>query len=87
MTKAKKHMAKVASIGCVLCDHMGLEKSPAEVHHIGDSAERDDFLTVALCPAHHRGPNGFHGLGEKAFNTRYKLNELTLLAMTLKGIA
>lgn len=79
-------MGKVAALGCVLCQHLNLGSSPAEVHHIGDDAARSDWLVIPLCPEHHRGAGGFHGLGQRAFEARYKLNELTLLAMTHEAL-
>lgn len=56
----RRHMARVASIGCVLCHHMGLGDTPAIVHHMkfgtGASDRSSHFLTIALCPEHHVGP-------------------------------
>jgi hypothetical protein len=80
-------MGRVASLGCVLCNELGLGQTPAEVHHLFDSAARSDYLVAPLCPDHHRGPNGFHGLGERAFNARYKTSEAKLLALTLEKLA
>ena len=85
--KAKRHMGRVAELGCILCAELGLGPSPAEVHHIGDSAERSDFLVIGLCPEHHRGANGFHGMGERAFNNRYKTSETQLLGKVLERLA
>ena len=85
--KSGRHMERVASIGCVLCLEIGMGYVPAEVHHIGDSAERSDFLTIPLCTEHHRGGTGFHGLGERAFNARYKTSEVALLAKTIERLA
>jgi len=85
--KAADHMEKVAAAGCVLCHEIGLGYVPAEVHHVFDSAARSDFLTVGLCVEHHRGGTGFHGLGEREFNRRYKTTEANLLAKTLERIA
>ena len=86
--KEAEHLERVASAGCVLCFHMGRGYTPAEVHHIGDPSQRSHWLTAALCPDCHRGPNGFHGLGgERPFRARYKLGEVELLAMTLERIA
>ena len=85
--KSSDHMERVASLGCVVCDLMGLGYSPAEVHHIGDTAERSDFLTIGLCREHHRGASGFHGMGERAFNARYKTSEINLLALVLEKLA
>lgn len=85
--KASTHMERVASLGCVVCDHMGLGYVPAEVHHIGDTSDRSDFLTIPLCSEHHRGASGFHGLGEREFNRRYRTSETKLLATTIERLA
>lgn len=74
----------MASVGCIVCRKMDLGYVPAEVHHIGDTSERNDFATAPLCPEHHRGASGFHGLGEREFNRRYKTNELKLHAEALE---
>jgi hypothetical protein len=87
MTRAQRHMGKVAALGCLLCQHMKLGVSPAEVHHLFDTSERSDWLVAPLCPEHHRGANGFHGLGQRAFERQYKLTETSLLAMTLEALA
>lgn len=83
----RTHMARVAQIPCLICEKCGLGNSPAEVHHIGDTAERSDFLTVPLCPTHHRGALGYHGLGSRAFERKYKTSELALLAMTIQRLS
>jgi RecA-dependent nuclease len=84
--KSKRHMARVAEIPCLICEHMNLGNTKAEVHHIGDSAERSDYLTIPLCPEHHRGALGFHGLGEREFNRKYGTSEIQLLARTLERL-
>lgn len=84
----KRHMARVASLGCCLCRHLGYGFSPAEVHHIragaGMGQRSPHYLTVGLCYEHHRGNSGVHGLGVRGFYTRYKLDELDLLSMTIQ---
>lgn len=89
-TVAKNHMGKISALGCILCRHLGYGATPAEVHHIRDgqgAAQRaSDFLTVPLCPEHHRGASGVHGLGVRGFETRYKLAEIDLLAMTIEAL-
>lgn len=87
MTRAQKHMRRVASLPCLICEKCGLGDSPAEVHHVFDSAARSDFLVVSLCPTHHRGALGFHGLGERAFERKYHTSEAELLALTLEKLA
>lgn len=87
---AKAYMGSVAAVGCVLCRHLGSGLSPAEVHHVregqGMSQRAQDWLGVALCPEHHRGASGLHGLGTHGFYARYKLDELDLLAMTIAAV-
>lgn len=86
----KRHMGRVAELGCSLCHQLYEAHTPAEVHHIRDgqgAAQRaSDFLTVPLCPEHHRGASGLHGLGVKGFYTRYRLQELDLLAWTIERL-
>ena len=85
MTIASKlHMGRVKALPCIVCQQMGmLQSGPTLVHHIGDTTHRSDWLTVPLCHDHHQGPLGFHGLGEREFNRRYRTDELRLLAETL----
>lgn len=89
-TFERKHMGRVAELGCVLCRHLGYGQTPAEVHHIREGAgmgqRSPHYLTVGLCPEHHRGSSGVHGLGVRGFYTRYKLDELDLLSMTIQGL-
>ena len=75
------------SLGCILCKLLGLGATPPEIHHIYDSADRDDYLVVPLCAEHHRGGTGFHGMGERTFNRVYRTSETKLLAQTLKELA
>ena len=88
MTLEQKHMESVAALGCVVCRRiLGYHFTPASVHHIGDTEDRNDFLTIPLCYEHHQGATGFHGLGERAFNRIYRTSETKLLAMTLEDLA
>ena len=85
---AAAHMERIASLGCVVCRRiLGVVYTPAECHHIGDSSDRSDWLTIPLCTEHHRGATGFHGLGERAFDRTYKTSELRLLGMTIQDLA
>lgn len=88
MTRARKHMQRVAELGCILCRHLSLGNTPAQVHHLFDAHQRSDWLVAPLCKLHHQGPNGFHGLGgEPGFRRRYKLDEVDLLRMTMEALA
>ena len=79
-----RHMQKVAELGCVLCLLLGYGATPCEVHHIrtgtGAGRRAPDTDTVGLCPEHHRGNTGLHGMGRKAFERHYHITELELLA-------
>lgn len=79
-------MQRVREIGCLICRALGYGASPASAHHIFDTADRSDWLTVPLCHEHHQGGSGFHGLGERAFNRMYKTSETKLLAQTIKEL-
>ncbi len=83
----KRHWDRIRQVNCILCRYIGLgSMTPAQIHHIGDSAERDDYLVIPLCEPHHKGANGFHGLGEREFNRRYRTSEMHLLGLTLRHI-
>lgn len=85
---AKSHMSRVAGIGCILCKTvLDIRDSPAEIHHIYDTADRSDFLVIPLCFPHHRGAAGFHTLGERKFNAVYGTSETKLLAATIKELS
>ncbi len=91
MSKRARHLSRVARIGCILCNHLGISDSPAELHHLregqGAAQRGSDWTAVPLCPEHHRGAIGVHGLGTRGFAARYKLDELDLLAMTIEALA
>ena len=83
-----EHLKRVRALRCRVCRMMGItQTTPTAAHHVGDTASRSDWLTIALCHDHHQGPNGFHGLGEREFNRRYNTTELRLLGDTVQALA
>lgn len=50
------------------------------------SQRASNWLAIPLCPEHHQGDSGLHGLGTKAFYGRYRLDELDLLALTIEAL-
>lgn len=82
----KRYMGRVAELGCALCRHLGLGATPAELHHprngtgMGNRASHMDV--VPLCPEHHRGNTGIHGMGRKAFEREYGITETELMNQT-----
>ena len=83
-TKAEKeHYAKIAKLGCILCHHLGYRGTPCEIHHIRRfGGKRANAPVIGLCPEHHRGNTGVHGLGAKGFEKHYQIGQEDLLEMT-----
>jgi hypothetical protein len=81
----REHYQKMASIGCILCTHLGYSETPAELHHIRNgNTRRSHAPVIPLCPNHHRfGPDGFHFLGRRAFERKFGLTQEHLLQMAL----
>ena len=79
-----KYLSKVADIGCIICYRAGYPGTPAEIHHIrgvglGMGVRNSHDNAIPLCPEHHRGNSGYHGLGRKAFERSYGVTEQELL--------
>ena len=82
--ETRKHYDEVARLGCSLCRFvLGYKDTPCEIHHIRRAGKRDSAPVIGLCPEHHRGNTGIHGLGRKQFESRYSTDEETLLQKTL----
>lgn len=85
--ETKKHYDKVARVGCALCRFvLGYQDTPPELHHIRRAGIRDKAPVIPLCPPHHRGNIGIHGLGRKAFEKKYNITEEELLEQTMNYI-
>lgn len=72
----REYLSKVASIGCIICYQAGYPETPAEIHHIRDvglglGVRNGHANTLPLCPLHHRGNDGIHGMGRKAWEKRF----------------
>lgn len=84
------YMGKVAELGCAICRMLGYGPTPAEVHHqrtgTGAGKRAKHTQTAPLCPEHHRGQSGLHGMGRKAFERAYGVTELELIEQTRKAI-
>jgi len=87
MTKdEKRHLSAVAELGCAVCRRMGYEGTPAEIHHkragTGAGRRSSHMDVLPLCPQHHRGSDGIHGLGTKGFAKHWGFDEEDLLMDT-----
>lgn len=87
----KRHMARVAALGCVVCRNQGLGPTPAELHHIragvGMGQRASNYDVIPLCHIHHR--TGGYGMaihaGKSEFERLYG-TEKDLLAQTKREI-
>ena len=81
-TKEKKHLERVASLGCLVC---GQESN---VHHIragqGTAMRASHYLTIPLCREHHQGDFSIHN-SKREFENIYG-SELDLLADTIQRL-
>ena len=60
---------------------------PVELHHIRRyGAVRKDCDVLPLCVRHHRGNDGVHGLGTKAFEKHYGITYDELLDIVEKRL-
>ena len=80
MTKKerKARFDSLSEYGCIIC------MRPAEIHHLigykysSLSKKADDKNTIALCVEHHRGGQGIHALGMRAWEEVYGTQEYLL---------
>jgi hypothetical protein len=74
-------LSKIAGLGCILCSEvLGITGSAAELHHVRRyGAKRSASPVLPLCPEHHRGNNGVHGLGTKGFESKWGVTYEALL--------
>jgi hypothetical protein len=92
MSKAEHiHKGKVAALGCAYCHHLhgNHNPGPVELHHLRSGGwGRGSYLTlIPLCPEHHRGRTGVHGMGTKAFDRDSGTTQQDLLNWTLERTA
>jgi hypothetical protein len=80
---AKDYIERIHELPCVICwKRLGVKTYGVHAHHVGTGMERDDFAVVALCPEHHQGATGVHGLHRRAFESMWKTSPVVMLAWT-----
>lgn len=80
----KRHMGRVAAMGCILCSHVfDIHGTPALVHHLRtDQGKKraSHYDTMPLCPPHHADSGiGVHDMGRRQFAAKYGISEVGLL--------
>lgn len=82
----KRYLSRVAASGCIICRRLGFGETPAEIHHqrsgVGKGQRASHYDVMPLCPEHHRGNTGIHGMGIKAFEREYGVTERDLVVAT-----
>lgn len=85
---SKRHLGRVAELGCSVCSLMGFDATPAEIHHprfaAGMAQRASDWLAIPVCPEHHRGSKGIHG--DRSALKAIKVDEPDLLAWTIERL-
>ena len=76
MTKHERaHKTWLAHQGCAVCMRIfpAHEPGPVQLHHFrGGGWGKGGYMTlIPLCPEHHTGITGIHGMGTKAFDFYY----------------
>ena len=84
MTKAEKaHKARLADMACCICEriHGQHPGGNVELHHLRTGGwGKGSYLTlIPLCFNHHRGAEGIHQLGTKAWERRFDVSQQDLL--------
>lgn len=84
----KRHMGRVAGVGCIACKLFGFGEVAGQVHHIREGRQaRNDFLTIGLCYEHHQGDAGIHKAHDELLRRIGVSSEFDLLAEVLQRIA
>lgn len=86
------HKSRLAAMPCLVCRKLGgWNQESVELHHVAEgSGLRSDWALVPLCPEHHRGASGLHGMGTKRFCAKYRPPgdcEYGLLVWLLEALA
>lgn len=76
--------SRLRQLPCAVCHHMGLKGVCEELHHAGEATDRSDWNQIPICHWHHQGAGGIHFLRRRGFESKYKITEMQLLAVTRK---
>lgn len=82
-----KWKAKLADMSCLICEgiHGRHEGGHVELHHLrtGGWGKGDYKTLIPLCINHHRGKEGIHTLGTKAWERHFDVSQADLLNQIL----
>lgn len=83
MTPARRHLAKLHSLPCVVClNCYGRRVNAEEAHHLEFvRGSHSDYATIPACKECH---DELHHLRRRAFYRAHKIDDVKLLAWTIK---
>ena len=83
MATSKEHLARLHTLPCIVClNCYGKSVRADEAHHLeAYRGDHSDFATVPLCKSCH---DSLHRMHRRAFYTAHKLDDITMLAWTIK---
>lgn len=88
--KDKRHMSRVAEMGCIVCElFYNVYEPRVQVHHVranhgwGRSSHK---AIIPLCYEHHQGITGVHSMGREQFNDLYGKSEIEFLEIVLNRL-
>lgn len=87
MSKAMEaYKSRVFALGCAICRRVHWVNTPPQLHHqrtgTGAGRRASDSQIIPLCERHHTGAEGLHGMGRKAWERKFGVTELELVAET-----
>jgi hypothetical protein len=86
----KRHKAKLADMACIICERIYGQHAGGgvELHHLraGGWGKGDYKTLIPLCFNHHRGAEGIHTMGTKAWARHFGVSQTDLLNEILERI-
>lgn len=89
MTKdERKWKTKLADMACLICERIHGQHAGGyvELHHLrsGGFGKGNYKTLIPLCANHHRGKEGIHTLGTKAWERHFDVSQKDLLNLILE---
>lgn len=85
----QRHLDRIGEMSCIACELLYQANTRPEIHHIREGRQaRNHFLTLPMCPNHHRGPGPNVHTDKASLMRQLGVNsEFDLLALVLEKLA